>query len=311
MVIKTENLIKDFREHFWSKKKRILDGVTFEVEEGSVYGFLGPNGAGKTTTIKILMGLIFPNRGNATILGKDISKVHFKKKVGYLPESPYFYDYLKAHEFVRFYGELFGLDRDTLKKRIDVLLEDVGLLDNKDTQLRKFSKGMLQRIGMAQALVNDPELLILDEPMTGLDPVGRKKVRDIILKCRDQGKTIFFSSHILSDVEMICDKVSIIVGGKIIDSGYMKDLLQPKVKYYELEIDRSDKVKLEGYDISRDNIIERGKNIFLNVADEAELKKINSYLIDKGVHVNSVIPIKETLEDLFVEKIKRNNSEKH
>ena len=308
MIIEAENLIKDFKTDFWKKTKRVLHGVTFGVDEGSIYGFLGPNGAGKTTTLKILMGLIFQTGGSAKIFGKDISEVSFKTDVGFLPENPYFYDYLKAYEFLRFYGELFGLAGREIKRRSDELLSDVGLSQERDVQLRKFSKGMLQRIGLAQAMINDPKLLILDEPMTGLDPIGRKQIRDLILKCRDRGKTIFFSSHILSDVEMICDKVSIIVGGKIVDSGYIKDLLNPKVLFYEVEVDQSFKNKLLEGLLKDKERTERGKSLFIKARDEGELKKVNSFLIDRGVNIMSVIPVKETLEDLFVKKVEKSSN---
>ena len=303
MIIEVKDLIKDFKGDFWKKAKRVLDGVTFSVEEGVIYGFLGPNGAGKTTTIKTLMGIIFPTSGSAKILGNDVYKVDFKKDVGFLPESPYFYDYLRAGEFLQFYGELFGIKRSEIRKRIDMLLEEVGLASEKDVQLRKFSKGMLQRIGLAQALINDPKLLVLDEPMSGLDPIGRKNIRDVILKCKERGKTIFFSSHILSDVEMICDQVSIVVGGKIVDSGYIKDLLNPKVLYYEVEFDQLSKAGFNGQFFKDHDFIERGKSIFVKAKNEEELKKINSSMMEKGINVISISPVKETLEDLFMKKV--------
>ena len=303
MIIEIENLIKDFREDFWKKKRNALSGVTFSVSDGTIYGFLGPNGSGKTTTIKILMGLLFPTSGSAKILGHDISEVGFKKDIGYLPESPYFYDHLKAGEFLQFYGELFGLPKKDINIRIDRLLEEVGLSSEKNVQLRKFSKGMLQRIGLAQAMINDPKLLVLDEPMSGLDPIGRKNVRDIILRCKERGKTVFFSSHILSDIEMICDQVSIIVSGKIVDSGYIKDLLNPKVLYYEVEIEEKNKGSLGKSFLGDKSISERGNSLFIKIMGEEELKKINKHLVEKGVNVASVIPIKETLEDLFVKKV--------
>jgi ABC-2 type transport system ATP-binding protein len=303
MIIEVEKLVKDFKTDFWKKKKRALNGVSFSVEEGCIYGFLGPNGAGKTTTLKVLMGLIFPTSGSSKIFGRDTKEVSFKKDVGFLPENPYFYDYLKAKEFLKFYGELFGLTSRQIKERSNRLLEEVGLADEKDTQLRKFSKGMLQRIGLAQALINDPKLLILDEPMTGLDPIGRKQIRDLILRTRDQGKTVFFSSHILSDVEMICDQVSIIVAGQIVDSGYIKDLLNPKILFYELEFNQSQKQRLSGIIDKSLEITQRGKSIYIKAKDEIDLGKLNTRLIEKGVSITSVTPVKETLEDLFVKKV--------
>ena len=302
-IIELENIVKEFRDHFWTKKKRILNGISLSVNDGAIHGFLGPNGAGKTTAIKILMGLLFPTQGKARVLGCDISEVSFKREVGYLPENPYFYDYLNPKEFLRFYGELFKLDKRTIEKRLDDLLHEVGLAEYGDLQLRKFSKGMLQRIGLAQALINDPKLLILDEPMTGLDPIGRKTIRDVILRCKGAGKTIFFSSHILSDVEMICEEVSIIVHGKIMDSGYLRDLLNPKTYYYEVQIDQDKEAVLkEDYFTGRETQ-KRGKSIFIKVTSDVELKETTSFLLDKGVHILSVIPVKETLEDLFTRRV--------
>ncbi len=273
------------------------------MEEGSIYGFLGPNGAGKTTTIKILMGLIFASSGWAKILGKDISHTAFKRDIGYCPESPYFYDYLKADEFLRFYADLFSVDRKLTDKRIPELLSLVGLADSQNVQLRKFSKGMLQRIGLAQALINDPKLLILDEPMTGLDPIGRKRIRDVILDCRERGKTVFFSSHILSDVEAICDQVSIIVGGQIVDSGYIKDLLNPKVIVYEVQIRALDKPKLPSKLTTSEKCVERGHSVFVKASDEKELRDINSSMIENGINILSIIPVKETLDDIFTKRV--------
>jgi ABC-2 type transport system ATP-binding protein len=305
-VIEVEGIYKDFREHFWTPKKSVLKGVSFSVEEGAIYGFLGPNGAGKTTTIKILMGLAFPDSGSARILGEDVNSVPFKRHIGYLPESPYFYEYLNAFEFIEFYASLFGKSMKGIRKLSRKLLDDVGLSGSGEVQLRKFSKGMLQRIGLAQALVNDPRLLILDEPMTGLDPIGRKKIRDLILRCRDEGKTIFFSSHILSDVEAICDRVSIIVDGKIEASGFIKDLLNPRVLYYEVQIEKAEASSLP--DSLKDDVektVERGNSLFIKAADEKDLKDLNALLIEKGIDIRSVIPVKETLDDIFVKKVNK------
>jgi ABC-2 type transport system ATP-binding protein len=202
-----------------------LEHLDLDVRRGEVFGFLGPNGAGKTTTLKILMGLIYPTSGSAWVLGRAIGDVEAKHQIGFLPESPYFYDYLTGEEFLRFYGQLFGLHGVALGNRIDYLLQLVGLPHVRALQLRKFSKGMLQRIGIAQALINDPHLVVLDEPMSGLDPVGRKEMRDLILSLKEAGKTIFFSSHILHDAELLCDRVSILVKGRIVAMGKVKELV--------------------------------------------------------------------------------------
>nr|MBI3613277.1 ABC transporter ATP-binding protein [Nitrospirota bacterium] len=204
-----------------------LDGLSLSVQQGEIYGFLGPNGSGKTTTLKILMGLMQATSGGAEILGKPLGDVQVRHRIGFLPESPYFYEYLTAEEFLAFYGHLAGLDRSVLDRKIAQLLELVGLAEARTRQLRKFSKGMLQRIGLAQALIHDPDLIVLDEPMSGLDPVGRKQVRDLILSLKDQGKTVFFSTHIIPDVEMICDRVAIVVKGKLLAEGRVDELVNP------------------------------------------------------------------------------------
>jgi ABC-2 type transport system ATP-binding protein len=225
VVITTEGLTKEFRVGFRMKRVLALDNLNLKVEEGEIFGYIGPNGAGKTTTLKIMMGLIYPTSGNVRIFGRDIKDINIKMDIGFLPEAPYFYDYLTAREFLDFYSQLFGLAKKERERRIEELLDMVDLRLVKDTQLRKFSRGMLQRIGIAQALINDPKLVILDEPMSALDPVGRTKIRDVILHLKDEGKTVFFSSHILSDVEMICDRVGLLVNGKLKEIGKLEELL--------------------------------------------------------------------------------------
>ncbi len=224
-AILVEGLCKTFRPPFRLKKVRAVRSVSFTVNPGEVFGFLGPNGAGKTTTIKVLTGLIRPTAGRATVLGGPPTSIQVKARVGFLPEQPYFYDYLKPTELLDIFGRLFGMDRSTRRRRIHELLEAVGLAHAKDRTLRKFSKGMLQRVGLAQALLNDPELLILDEPMSGLDPIGRKEVADLIASLKARGKTIFFSSHILADIERLCDRVVILDRGEIKAEGRLDDLL--------------------------------------------------------------------------------------
>src|SRR3954463_619261 len=225
-IVEINNLTKDYEVGFWRKRKvRALDGLSLSVEPHQIFGFLGANGAGKTTTLKLLMRLIFPTSGSARILGHDISNVSMHTRIGYLPENPYFYDYLTAREFLIYSGELFGLDKATRTARAEQLLTRVNL-DRKswNRQLRKFSKGMLQRVGLAQALVNDPEIVFLDEPMSGLDPVGRREVRDLIASLRDEGKTVFMCSHILSDIEVLCDQVAILKRGRLAQVGYLDEL---------------------------------------------------------------------------------------
>jgi ABC-2 type transport system ATP-binding protein len=237
-IIEIENLTKDYEVGFWKKKKvRALDNLSLQVEAGQIFGFLGGNGAGKTTTIKILMSLIFPTGGRARILGRDISDVKMRARIGYCPENPYFYDYLKASELMLYFGELFGLDKARAKKKSEELLTKVGL-EEKDwnKQLRKFSKGMLQRVGLAQALINEPEIVFLDEPMSGLDPIGRREIRELIAELRERGTTVFMSTHILSDIEALCDNVAILRGGQLAATGKLDDLLSESGEKQTFEI---------------------------------------------------------------------------
>jgi len=214
-VVRVEGLVKDFRVGVAARRRRVLDGISFSVREGEIFGFVGPNGAGKTTTLKILMGLIFATSGRAAIVGHDVRESGFRKHVGFLPENPYFYDYLTGREILEFYARLSGLSRGFARTRAETLLDWVGLKGAADSRLRTYSKGMLQRIGIAQALVHDPRVVFLDEPMSGLDPLGRKEIRDLVLRLREQGKTVFMNTHILTDVETLCDRVAIIVKGQI------------------------------------------------------------------------------------------------
>ncbi len=224
-VVRVEGVVKDVRPGFGLVKKRILSGVSFSVRRGEVFGFIGPNGAGKTTTLKVLMGLISATEGSATILGHDVSEDEFRQHVGYLPEHPYFYEFLTGRELLSFYAKLSGVPRAKRPARIEELLHWVGLEAAGDQRLRGYSKGMKQRVGIAQALIHDPNVIFLDEPMSGLDPVGRRAIRNLILRLRSEGKTVFMNSHILSDVESICDRVAIIVEGEIRYEGSVSEFL--------------------------------------------------------------------------------------
>src|SRR5437762_3039637 len=225
-AIEIDRLTKDYEAGFLRKRKtRALDTLSLAVEQGQIFGFLGANGAGKTTTLKLLMGLIYPTSGGARILGRDIGDTSMHARIGYLPENPYFYDYLTAREFLNYCAQLFGQDRATRSRRTEEILARANLEKKSwDRQLRKFSKGMLQRVGLAQALVNDPEIVFLDEPMSGLDPVGRREVRDLIASLRTQGKTVFMCSHILSDIEVLCDSVAILKHGRLAHAGSLAEL---------------------------------------------------------------------------------------
>ncbi|HKO61463.1 MAG TPA: ABC transporter ATP-binding protein, partial [Pyrinomonadaceae bacterium] len=227
-AVEIENLTKDYEVGFLRKRRvRALDGLSLTVNRGEIFGFLGANGAGKTTTLKLLMTLIFPTAGGARILGHDMADVSMHRRIGYLPENPYFYDYLTALEFLTFCGKIFGFSKTERTSLAKQLLARVHLDESKwNTQLRKFSKGMLQRVGLAQAVINDPEIVFLDEPMSGLDPIGRREVRDLISELRDEGKTVFMCSHILSDIEVLCDRVAIMKSGKLSHLGTLADLRQ-------------------------------------------------------------------------------------
>src|SRR5690348_9941107 len=237
LAIETTNLTKDYAVGFWKKRpRRVLDGLSIQVEKGEVFGLLGPTGAGKSTTLKILMRLRFPTSGSARILGKELDDIAAHERIGFLPENPSFYDNLTAEEFLNYAAELFNLPAPERRRRADHLLELVGLSGARKVHVRKFSKGMVQRLGIAQALINDPELVFLDEPMSGLDPIGRREVRDLILGLKQEGKTVFFSTHILSDAEMLCERVAILNLGRMQGCGELKEMLAMGVASTEIMI---------------------------------------------------------------------------
>src|SRR5262245_24952610 len=231
-ALSTFELSKDYAVGFWRKRPyRALDGLTLDVQSGEIFGFLGPNGAGKTTTLKLLMQLIFPTSGRAEILGRPVGDVAARKRIGYLPENPYFYDYLTAEELLHYFGHLFGYSSADVHARAARLLDRVGIgAERRRQQLRKYSNGMIQRVGIAQALLNDPEVIFLDEPMSGLDPLGRREVRSLILELRDQGRTVFFSSHILADAEALCSRVAVVAGGRLAATGRLSDMLAFEIR---------------------------------------------------------------------------------
>jgi len=307
-AIEIKHLTKKFRSGFLMKEVTVLSDLNLSIPAGTAFGFLGPNGAGKTTTIKLLTGLIHATSGEALIFGSPVSDFSVRSKIGFLPERPYFYDYLSSSEYLHFCGELFGMTRSERNKKISELLELVGLTDKAGEQLRKYSKGMLQRVGLAQALINDPELVILDEPMSGLDPVGRKQVRDIIVHLKDAGKTVFFSTHVLSDAEMICDQVGIIIGGKCQNIGDLNTLLSPKTSLIEVSIKGISEASL-----SRIESISSSKKIgneayVLKIVDESLLPKLLNFLHREKTQIVSIIPHKETLEELFMGEIRERQS---
>ncbi len=303
-ILRIENLSKTFYdwEHLRFRSIPVLKGISLEVQKGEIFGFLGPNGAGKTTTIKTLMGIIRPTSGTAKILGHDLVEhsQEVKKRVGFLPENPYFYDYLKVGEFVEFCGSLFGLDRAARRRRAAELLEMVGMSQAAHLPLRKCSKGMLQRTGIAQSLINDPDFLVWDEPVSGLDPIGRKEIKDLMLDLRRRGKTIFFSSHILPDAEALCDRVAIIINGEINTIGRLSELMQDSVSWVEI-VAEGLKDNFKYPDVS----VERVANqTIIKLKNDRVLDKILKVIIEKKGRIISVNPQRENLETYFARKVR-------
>jgi ABC-2 type transport system ATP-binding protein len=299
-VLEVQNLHKEFVRGFLRKRTIAVDGISFAVEAGEVFGFLGPNGAGKTTTMKMLMGLIYPSGGTATILGARVGDLEAKRRIGYLPENPYFYDYLSATEYLHMIGRIYGLDRRARDRRAGELLERVGLGMAESRAMRSYSKGMLQRVGLAQALMGDPELIVLDEPMSGLDPIGRREVRELILELRERGKTVFFSTHILADANLLCDRVGIIVKGKLRDVGPLGQLLSPKVHRVEIVWQGPDALATElAADFAGEHSRSSEGQVF--VVREPELvDRFVAAVLAGGGSLTQVTPQRETLEELFV-----------
>jgi ABC-2 type transport system ATP-binding protein len=296
-AIELDNLTKDYAVGFWRKQpRRALDGLTLAVEQGEIFGFLGPNGAGKSTTLKLLMGLIFPTAGTARILGRAIGDVTMHRSIGFLPEQPYFYDYLTARELLDYFARFFGFSSADRAQRVSAMLERVGMTSAADVQLRKFSKGMLQRVGLAQAILHDPQVVFLDEPMSGLDPIGRREVRDIILELKRQGRTVFFSTHILGDAEMLCDRVAVLVGGKLQGIGSPEHIVSVKVQRMEVLAELPDSRALPKTLAARATRI--GDRWRIEVP-EAGLYAALDDLRGAGARVLSVAQVKPTLEDFF------------
>jgi ABC-2 type transport system ATP-binding protein len=302
-IVEIDNLTKDYEVGFWRKRKvRALDGLSLTVKQGQILGFLGANGAGKTTTLKLLMRLIFPTGGTARILGHDIADVRMHARIGYLPENPYFYDYLTAREFLNYCGELFGLNSNTRRRQTDDLLSRVNLESKSwDRQLRKFSKGMLQRVGLAQALVNDPEIVFLDEPMSGLDPVGRREVRDLIASLRTQGKTVFMCSHILSDIEVLCDSVAILKHGRLAHAGSLDELRARAINQIEIIASGADEDSLKQQLGRNATVTTTASGLRIEVSDEQEVDAVLAALRKANGKLVSVQPVRQSLEELFLD----------
>ncbi len=305
-AIEILGLEKSYQVGFWRKRsKRALLPLHLTVEEGEIFGFLGPNGAGKTTTLKMLMGLVFPSAGSARILGQEWTNPKVKAQIGFLPEQPYFYDYLTAHELLDYYGQLSGVAAKNRKRRIEEVLQRVGLTDIKGLQLRKFSKGMLQRAGIAQAILHDPKLVFLDEPMSGLDPLGRRDVRDLIQQLKQEGKTVFFSTHILSDAEALCDRVAIINRGELRGIGAVEELtssVQGRVEviWQGTQIPAAMKVLGAECYVSGDTV--RG------VLNEAQQDAAIDVLRRERIRLIAITPLRTSLEAYFVEKLQHSQT---
>ncbi len=307
--IETNNLTKVYTSSFGKKNVQALTELSLSVERGSIFGLLGPNGAGKTTLIKILLGITFPTSGNANILNEDISNYKIKSRVGYLPENHKYPSYLTGGNVLKFFGKLNGLDGDIFEKKIDELLELVKLSKWKNTKVRAYSKGMMQRLGLAQALINDPDLIFLDEPTDGVDPIGRKEIRDILINLKSQSKTIFLNSHLLSEVELITDRVGILNKGKLLREGTVKEFTEKKEEFtINIENDLSPEALSE---LQKEVIFSNVKknSYSVKVADIKELNRFIDLMRNKGILIKEIVPLKSTLEEMFISLIEKSEKE--
>jgi len=299
-VLVTKNLTKNFKSNFLIKTIKTLKGIDLDVLKGETYGFIGHNGAGKTTTIKILTGLITQTSGKASVMGYPVDDVRSRSQIGFLPERPYFYEFLTARETLKFYGSLNHMTKDNINSKIKDLLSLLELEEAADRPIGGYSKGMLQRLGMAQALIHDPHLIILDEPMSGLDPLGRNKIKEIIKKLKSLGKTVFFSTHILSDVEQLCDKIALIGKGKIRYSGTVNDLTKKyqqgtRIKFNSLSENEQEFIsKLPGEFTTSEN----ENDLF--IPGDKDNREILGQLLKENIKVKEMIAVKSSLEEIFV-----------
>ena len=306
-AIRTDALTKHYPVGFWRPRSYVaLDALTLDVHQGEVFGFLGPNGAGKTTTLKLLMQLTYPSSGRAEILGRPVGDVAVKRRIGYLPENPYFYDYLTAEELLQYFAGLFGYAAADRRRRVARLLDEVGIGAERRLQLRKFSKGMLQRVGIAQAIINDPEVVFFDEPMSGLDPLGRREMRELILRLRSRGCTVFFCSHVLSDAEALCSRVAILSSGRLAATGELSEIFAAHARGWELVMAGLDDTVLEAATASGQ--VERvtplgGQRYALALPLSVAPDRVVADLVSQGAELVSVNPVHETLEDFYVRQI--------
>jgi ABC-2 type transport system ATP-binding protein len=298
IVLRADGLAKTFHLGFLRKRVEAVREASFEVCRGEIFGYLGPNGSGKTTTLKMLMGLVFPTRGHAEVLGRPVPNREAKRKLGYLPETPYFYDYLAPEEFLDLVGALCDVPRRVRRERAATLITRVGLDHARGRPLRKFSKGMLQRIGIAQALMGDPELVVLDEPMTGLDPLGRKEIRDLMLELKREGRTVLYSTHILPDVELTCDRVAMIFAGRIRSVGPLAELLTARLLSTEVCLRKG--VGQPPEPPAGGKVHESPDGLRFELPAQADVDAFLKAALAQGAAVLEVTPRRESLEDLFV-----------
>ena len=303
-AIETEKLGKEHRIGFWRKRVCALSQLDLTVQEGEVFGYLGPNGAGKTTTLKLLIGLLHPTSGKVRILGRPPGDVRIQQQVGFLPEQPSFYEYLTGRELLNFYGQLLGLDRPTRRERVECLAGQLRIESALDLQLRKYSKGMVQRLGLAQALLNEPRVVLLDEPMSGLDPIGRREVRDLLLRLKSEGRTVFFSSHIIPDVEVVCDRVGILVGGRLVAQGPIDEILGVRVASIEVTVSQVPQEVMGALDhLLVAQPIPRRERLLLTVKDEGALTELLARLLDGKAVIHAIAPHRESLEEYFIRHV--------
>jgi ABC-2 type transport system ATP-binding protein len=296
--IRTEGLIKVYKKGLRQQRVQAVNGLSLSVAEGEIFGFLGPNGAGKSTTIKVLCDLIRPTAGKAAILGRDVSDPEARRHMGYLPENPSYYPFLTAWELLRFHGDLHGIGETTLRARGEELLAAMELAEAANRPVRTYSKGMVQRFGIAAALIHDPELLIFDEPMSGLDPLGRKLVIDLMADLRKRGKTIFFSTHILADVETICDRIGVLVGGKLVYEGAMEAVRSSAIRYYEVIFD-GDPAKVSALAWPVPGDLRRQADLHVLEVSPEHFEAAIRFVLDHGLRISRIEPKRQRLEELF------------